>query len=809
MLKSYITIALRNLVKNKIYSFINIAGLAIGITCCFLILAHVQDELSYDKFHKDAKNIYRVALKRLYPTHTTFYAIIPHSFASVMADDYPEVEQAVRLFSNQNTNLFRYEDDKGEIHLYEENQFMLADSNFFNIFTVPIIKGDKYTALHGANNIVITEEIAKKYFGDTNPIGKIITTNQTDFKITAVCENIPENSHFDFDMIAGLGTFPFFNTLNFTGFSAYTYLKLKDNSNPALLEEKFPDMVLKYAAPQIEQSMDIAYKQYQANGHGYQYFLQNLTDIHLQSNMEAEMKVNGSLSQVYIFISISIFILLLACINFMNLATARSAERAKEVGVRKALGSLKKQLIAQFLTESVIISLLSLVLALVMISFVLPYFNNLAGKSINIDYSNINIIGGLILFSILVGLLAGIYPAFIISSFNTISVIKGQLKSGGKGTILRNGLVVFQFFISIILITGTLIVYKQMHYMQTTDLGYEKENIVVIEGIGNLGNKLETFKNELNKISGVSNVAFSSAMPGQPFFFGSSFIPEENSEALVTKTMVMDEDFQETMGIEVIEGRGFDKAFNDSASIILNEAAVKALGINNPIGSKITSRNNNPVNNVTYTIIGITKDFHFQSLKESISPLVIVSPAGQNNFGFLAVRINGTKLQNTLISIENLWKEFVRETPFKHSFFEENMKAQYISDRRFGEVFMVFASLAIIIACVGLFGLAAYTASLKTKEIGVRKVLGASIAGIILMLTGKFTKLVIIAFIMAIPITYYLMDWWLSSFAYKTEMGIFPFLVAGLSALGIAIFTVSYQSIKAAIVNPVKSLKSE
>ncbi|UZR95668.1 ABC transporter permease [Chondrinema litorale] len=809
MLKNYITIAFRNLTKNKIYSSINIVGLAIGISCCFLILAHVQDELSYDKFHKDSKNIYRVALKRLYSTHTTFYAIIPHSFAKVIEDDYPEVEKTVRLFANQNTTLFRYEDEKGELHLFEEKQFMLADSNFFDVFTVEIIKGDKNTALDGNNSIVITEETAKKYFGEVDPIGKIITSNQTDFKVSAVCENIPENSHFDFDIIAALGTFPFFNSLNFTGFSAYTYLKLKENTNPKQLEAKFPDMVLKYAAPQIEQSLGISYKEYQDKGNGYQYFLQNLGDIHLHSNLEAEMKVNGNITQVYIFISISIFILFLACINFMNLATARSAERAKEVGIRKALGSLKKQLITQFLTESIVISLVSLLIALVIISFALPYFNNLAGKTINIDFSNLNIIAGLIAFSILVGLLAGIYPAFFISSFNPIAVMKGQLNTGGKGALLRNGLVVFQFFISIILITGTLIVYKQMNYIQSTDLGYNKENIVIIEGIGNLGNKLETFKNEVNKVTGVSNVAFSSAMPGQPFFFGSSFIPEYKSEALITKTMVMDEDFQKTMGLEIIEGRGFDKAYNDSSSIILNEAALVALDIQDPIGSKITSKNNDPANNVTYTIVGIAKDFHFQSLRESISPLAILAPSGSNNFGFLAVHINNSELHSSLSDIENLWKEFENEMPFKHTFFEEDLKAQYISDKRFGEVFMVFASLAIIIACVGLFGLAAYTASLKTKEIGVRKVLGASISGIILMLTTKFTKLVLIAFVLAIPFTYYVMDWWLSSFAYKTEMGILPFLLAGTSAFGIAIITVSYQSIKAAIVNPVKSLKSE
>ncbi|MEM1134591.1 MAG: ABC transporter permease [Bacteroidota bacterium] len=809
MLKNYIKISLRSLFNNKVYAFINITGLAVGMSCCFLILAHVKDELSYDKFHKDATNIYRVALERLYPTHNTFYAIIPHSFAGVIAADYPEVEQVVRLFTNQNNDVFSYEDSQGQLHIYEEKHFMLADSNFFQVFTIPFIEGDIKTALNGANSIVITQKTAKKYFGNEMPIGKIISANQINYTVTAVCEDIPENSHFKFDLLAGIGGIPFFNTVNFTGFSAYTYLKLKENTSAKLLEAKFPDMVLKYAAPQIEQRMEVSFEQYQANGHGYRYFLQNLRDIHLYSNLEAEMRVNGNINQVYVFISISIFILILACINFMNLATARSTERAKEVGIRKALGSLKKQLVIQFLTESIVISLISLVFTMVIISFTLPYFNDLAGKQISINYSDIKLITALLLFSILVGLLAGIYPAFFISSYNTINIMKGQLRTGNKGAWLRDSLVVFQFFISIVLITGTIIVYKQMHFIQRTDLGYEKENIIVIEGADKLTDKLESFKNEISKISGVNSIAYSSSMPGKPFFFGSSFLPEGKPEAFVTKTMIIDEDFQATLGLEIIEGRGFSKAYNDSASIILNETAVKALGITNPIGAKISSRNNNPEDNITYTIIGITKDFNFQSLREEISPLTIQYRNPQNNFGFLAVSITGSSTNNIIKPIEETWKAFESTAPFKYTYFEEDLNTQYISDQRFGEIFIVFAILAIIIACVGLFGLAAYTASLKTKEIGVRKVLGASIAGIIIMLTNKFTRLVTLAFVCAIPVTYFAMNLWLSSFAFRTDMGILPFLVSGITALAIAVITVSYQAIRAAIVNPIKSLRSE
>lgn len=809
MLKNYIKIAFRNLFKNRVFTFINVAGLAIGISCCFLILAHVQDELSYDRFHKNAKNIYRIALERLYPTHHTFYAIIPHSFAEVVREDYPEVVDAVRLFTNQNTTVFRYEDEKGTVHIHEEKQFMLADSNFFKMFTVPLLKGNIESALDGPDKIVVTESIAKKYFGDIDPIGKVITANQVDYKVSAVCKDLPENSHFDFDLLAGLGSIPFFKTLNFTGFSAYTYLMLDEKADASFVESKLPETVLKYAAPQIEQSMNISYEQYQAQGHGYRYFLQNLADIHLHSNLEAEMKVNGSINQVYIFISISVFILLLACINFMNLATARSAERAKEVGVRKVMGSLKQQLIAQFLTESIVISCISLVLALVIISFALPYFNDLAGKQIELNFINIEIILGLIAFSIFVGIVSGIYPAFFITSFSIVNVMKGQFKSSNKGIWLRNGLVIFQFFISIVLIAGTLVVYRQMQYMKQTDLGYQKEEIIVLEGAGALGDKTETFKNELNKISGIMSAAVSSSMPGKPFFFGSSFRPEGKDEAFVTKVLVMDEDYQETLGLKLVEGRGFVKAFNDSTSIILNESAVKALGIVDPIGTKLTITNNNQGDNIQYTVVGIVSDFHFQSLRDEISPLAIIYPRN-NNFGFMAVRIeNNAQSQEAITAIESLWKEFQPEIPFKYTFFEEDLDAQYIADDRFGSVFFVFAILAIMIACIGLFGLAAYTASLKTKEIGVRKVLGASVLKIIFMLTGKFSILVIVAFVCAIPVIYYIMEMWLSSFAYRTSIGLMPFLLSGIIAFSIAWLTVSYQSIKAAIINPVKSLKSE
>ncbi|MBX2842738.1 MAG: ABC transporter permease [Flammeovirgaceae bacterium] len=811
MLKNYLKVALRSLNKNKVYTIINILGLSVGLACCILILLHVQDELSYDKFHKNAGNIYRVALERKYPSHSTLYAIIPHSFSKVIEADYPEVESATRLFYFPGNTVFRYEDKKGNLNIFEEKKFVQADSNFFDIFSIPLIKGNKTEVLKNPNSAVLTEETAKRYFGDKDPINQVIKTQNADFIVTGICENIPSNSHFDFDILAGIASNQFLQNLNFIGFSAYTYVVLKDKSSPAKLESKLPEMVLKYAAPQIEQNMEISYQSYQEAGNGYRYFLQNIQDIHLQSQLEAEMKVNGSMSMVYILISIALFILMIACINFMNLTTARSSERAKEVGIRKSLGSFKKQLIFQFLTESVLVSLISLVIAFVIISMVLPAFNNLVQKELVLDISHWDYILFTIVFSSFIGLIAGSYPAFVISSFSPVTILKGKIINNVKGAWLRNGLVVFQFSISIILIAGTLVINDQLKYLFEKDLGFQKSNMIIVERAFALQDKLEIFKDQVRNMAEIENIASTTLMPGNDQFFGSIFTPEGKTEAFTTKTMVIDEDFEETLGFQIVEGRDFSDNYNDSATILLNEKAVQVLGIENPIGSRLSVRQLNADVNPTYTVVGIVKNFHFQSLKDNISPLAMLSTDNPNHpqTSFLVIRSGTTEVSKILSNVETIWTQFLPEEPFTYSIFEEDLMQQYKPENTTSRVFVIFSFLAIMIGCVGLFGLAAYTASKRTKEIGVRKVLGATVFSVVFMLSKEFTKLILWAMVIAIPVAYVLMDWWLQEFPYKIELNIGVFVLSGILALIIAWLTVSYQSIKAAINNPVKSLKVE
>jgi len=817
MFKNYLKIGLRNLFKQRIYSVINILGLSIGIASCALILLHVENEYSYDQFNVKKDRIYKIGLERKYPSHITYYDIIPHSFMEVMVNDFPEVVAGTRIADFTAGGRFgvmvRYTDtDKNnEQKSFEETKILAADSNFFDMFTIKILKGDQETALKGANKMVITEETAKKYFGNEDPIGKTLNTDVGDYSVTAVCQNIPENSHFDFDFLITLSTVQFFKQPNFTGFSAHTYLELAPGASPKELAAKFPDMVDKYAGPQIEQNLNLSYKDYVAAGNGYQYILRPLTEVHLDpTNYENKMKPGGNRTYVYIFISITVLILLIACINFMNLATARSAERAKEVGIRKTMGSFRNQLIGQFLVESIVISLVSMLLALGLAYLALPYFNTLAQKHLAISLTGSMIIPAMLAFALIAGFLAGSYPAFVISSYNPVNVLKGKLYSSSRGSWLRNGLVVFQFFISIVLIVGTLGVKKQMDYMRSKSLGFDKDHILYITRANALNDKYQTFIDEIKRMPGVINVAGANSVPGLGTF-GVQFVAEGATEPLTTKAFFMDDDFAETLGFDIIEGRDFSKDFNDSLSLLLNETAVKTLNIQDPIGARLTSQGGNGQVRV-FTVVGVVKDYHFQSLRDEITPLAIfcTESNGRNNPNFVvAIKAQGKGLANLVPGVEKLFKELAPQEPFKYEFLDQSFEAQYNDDRRSGELFAVFAGLAIIIACVGLFGLAAYTAGLRTKEIGVRKVMGASVGQVVVMLSMEFTKLILVAFIIAVPIAWWGMDKWLEGFYYRTSLGIWTFLMAGGAALFISWITVSYQSIRAAIVNPVNSLRNE
>lgn len=807
MLKNYLKIAFRSLLKNKVYTVINILGLSVGLSCCILILLHVQDELSYDEFHPNKENLYRVALERIYPDHTSFYAIIPSGFSEAFKEEIPEVKKSTRLLGFPNfANIIEYEDK-----VFEENYVFFADSNFFDVFDFKLLQGDPDAQLKTPRTVILTQSTARKYFGSENPVGKTIEVNDSLNTVTGIMQDIPENSHMKFDFLSSSTNLGFIQQPSYISFSSYTYLELVPGTDPGRVEAKIPDIVKKYASGQIERNLGISYEEYTAAGNGYNYFLQPITGIHLHSNLQSEIKPNGSMVYVYIFVSIAVLILVIACINFVNLSTARSVERAREVGVRKVMGSDRSQLIRQFLTESVFISLVSLIVAVGLIQIVLPFFNNLAQKELFIDLFGSSMIGLLLLaFALAVGLLAGLYPAFYISSMKPVEVMKGKFQSNSKGGWLRNGLVVFQFSISIILISGTLVVNNQMDYIQNKRLGFDKENILVIDNIFNL-DQPEAFKQEVEKLAAVKSVGATGTMPGNNFF-GIQFQQPGKSEVLTTKGVTVDDHFIETLGINLLAGRSFSEDFDDSLNIILNESTVRALGIENPVGTRLNSTRN--VNNeqvtLTFTVIGVAENFNFESLRTAVTPLVILSSESALGFeSFLVTRMVTPNFNEAIQSIENIWKSMAPDRPFSYSFLDSDLAEMYKSEQISAKIFAVFAVLAIIIACVGLFGLAAYTAYQRTKEIGVRKVLGATVPNIVLLLSKDFARLVGIAFLIAAPVAWLAMQNWLQNFAFRIDSGIMTFIYAGLIALAIALITVSYQAISAAVVNPVQSLRTE
>lgn len=808
MLKNYLKVAYRNLVKNKVYTAINIFGLTLGFVCCILIMLFVKDELSYDKFFPNHENIHRVALERTYPDYTSFYAIIPDSYSEVFAEELKGVEESTRLFDLGGEVVIEVGDQK-----FEERYGAAADSNFFNVFEFKVLQGaTPAQALSKPNTVILTQSTAERFFKSENPIGKSLKTLGLDFEVTAVLEDLPDNSHLKFDFLFASASFPDLELENFTGFSGFNYLKLTPGMDPKSVESQIRFLVDKYASGQIERELGVSYADYTAAGNGYRYFLQPIASIHLHSNLQSEMRVNGNYLYVYIFIFIAIFILVLACINFINLATARSADRAREVGVRKAMGSDRGQIIAQFLLEALVLTFISLAVGIVLVNFALPFFNNLAEKSLVIDLDAILFaLPILVGFGVIVGLLAGYYPAFHISKLNTISILKGKLQVTGGGNWLRNGLVIFQFAIAIMLIAGTLIVNRQVDFIQSASLGFEKENVLVVERFGAQTDR-QVLKEELEKLPGVISAGISSSLPGKGTV-GIQFTKSDGAGVVTAKSFSGDDHFFETMRIQPLEGRVFDRNFNDSLSLILNEEAVQIFfGDENPIGQKLKTQTNinGQTQDVEFQVIGVVTNFNFESLHSLITPLVMYhvdNPRGRENF--LTLRFEAGQQSAVVAGLESKWETLSDGSPLSYFFLDNDLAQLYKSEQVSSEILGVFSILAILIACIGLFGLAAYTAFLRTKEIGVRKVLGASTGSIVVLLTLNFVKLIGIAFLFAIPVAWFVMGSWLESFAFRAPLDLWVFLLAGGITLFIALVTVSYQAFSAAIVNPVKSLKSE
>ncbi len=809
MLKNYLKIALRNLWKNKGFSAINIIGLSVGLATCLLIMLYVMDELSYDKYNEKADRIYRVDGDIQFGGNHFILAVAPEPMGPTLRKDFPQVEQYVR-FRNYGGFLVK----KGNENL-QEDKVVYTDSTLFNVFTLPMIAGNAKTALKDPKSVVITERIAKKYFNTTdNVVGKTLTINDTgNLKITGVIKNVPTQSHFNFDLFVSMnGSLQSWEVNNWVSNNENTYIVLKKGADPKALEAQFDAMVEKYVGPQVISLLNIKMDEFKKSGNYDRYILTPLTSIHLYSDKVAELGANGSIQYVYIFSAIAIFILLIACVNFMNLSTARSSNRAKEVGVRKVLGSLRNNLIAQFLTESILISFIALVLALLLAWALLPYFNQIANKEIGIGlFSKSWLLPSLIVLMLLVGLLAGSYPAFYLSSFQPIVVLKGKLAGGFRRSWLRSSLVVFQFWISIVLIIGTMVIYNQLNYIQNKKLGFNRKQVLVLQNTDPLGSQAKSFKDEMLKIPGVQSATMTGYLPTSDWRSDSPLFPDaslDQKRAVSTQIWTVDENYVPALGMEMAKGRNFSKQFlTDSSGIIINEAAAKLLGFADPINKPLYYLNDIKTKDIkTYHIIGVVKDFNYNSLRQTVTPLALFLG---NQTGKIALKINTTNIKGLIAQIENKWRAMVAGQPFSYSFMDEQFNNIYRAEQRISQISVTFAILAILIACLGLFGLVTYAAEQRIKEIGIRKVLGASVVNLVSMLSKDFLKLVTISALIAFPVAYWAMNKWLQDFAYRVSISWWVFAVAGFAALAIALMTVSFQAIKAAIANPVKSLRTE
>ena len=804
MFKNYFKIAFRNIKKNKSFTFINISGLAAGIVSCILILFFVRYELSYEDFQEKSDNIYRIGMEDIYPDKVRYWGWTSVKLAEVLTKEYPEVVNTTRILTEMGETQITYKETSNI-----EKKVMYADSNFFNIFTNPLIIGDPKTVLQNPNSVVITSETAQRYFDNQDPIGKTIKirnwwADDTPHIITGISECMPNNSHFHYDFLISYNSSRVSQSDNFDYTQIFNYILLQNGFDPKIFEAKLPEMVRKYEAPLIEKSRNISYDQYLACGYGTRLFLQPLKDIHLKSKLENEIEPNGNITFVYMFSIIAIFIMIIASINFMNLSTARSINRAREVGVRKALGSIRKQLIGQFLFESTILSLLALFMAIGIISLILPTFRNFTGADIQINYfENPILLPGLFIFAIFIGVLSGSYPAFFLSSFKPIVVLKGVLRPTSKGNQIRNGLVVFQFAASIALIASTLIIKNQIDFMLNRDLGYDKDHVIVLSNGQSIGLNSDVLKKEIKKNPNVISVAGSGGYPAQALHVANFKIKDSGSDETTSLfNTSIDDDFIETFKIEIVQGRSYSsKMSTDTGTIIISESAVEGFGLSNPIGKILDSFRDR-------TIIGVFKDFHFRSLHNDIGPLVLFLNRGRPS-RYFSIRVRPNDISGTLTHIKKVWDQLAMGKPFNYSFMDQDIEQFYHAETKTSQISAIFSILAILIGCLGLFGLAAFTAEQRTKEIGVRKVLGASVPKILVLLSKEYTKLVLFAFVFAVPISFYIMNNWLQSFAFRMDIAWQTFLIAGTLTLFIALITICYQVIRAANRNPVESLRYE
>ncbi len=804
MLINYIKVAYRNLIKYKSYSLINIVGLSVGLASCLLILLFVRNELSYDRFHSKASQIYQVPWRFHVGVNEFESALAPCPLAEAMLSDFPEVLAATRLYSISlyGGNVYvRYEDKQ-----YSEKNFVWADSTIFDVFDITVLTGDAKTALNSPNSVMITPETAKKYFGDVNPIGKMLKFEDgTLYKVTAIAEDLPVNSHFHFDFMASFSSLKKSRDTDWYDTAVLTYVVLPEDYPSGQLEAKLDRFSREHAEPVIKMITGLAWDEFLANGYEYTFFLEPLTQIHLYSKVENNLEPGGNIKTVYIFSAIAIIILFVACINFINLAISRSARRTREIGVRKAVGSTRMHLVVQFLIETIVLCFIAVVVALIVVVLVLPVFSQLLGRAIPFTlFQNVMFIPLLLLSVVFIGSIAGSYPALVLSSFKPALILKGKYMAGTHGGQFRNILVIFQFVASIALIIGTLVIYNQLKYFQTKELGFDKDQIVVIQNAESLTNR-EAFKNSLLTDSNIKSATFTDCVPQMRLEVKVFERPQANQNYTLI-TILSDYDFQKTYDVKMAEGRFFDKTRPaDAEGVILNKAAIKAMNIENWQQEDLYLLGRN---RTRLKIIGVFEDFHLASLHYDIKPMASVMIKERTAY-LLSVKLRGGNIQKTLKHIENQWVQYVPDQPLDYVFYDDEFGKMYKSEIQAGHVLSVFSVLAIFVACLGLFGIVSFTTMQRTKEIGIRKVLGSSVVNVVLLLIKDFLKWILVANVIAWPLAWYFMNNWLENFAYRINIGIFTFIFSGTILLAVALITISWQVIRAAQANPVDSIKYE
>ncbi len=799
--------AFRNLYKQKGYFIINVLGLAIGLTSFIFISLYVYNELSYDRFHSNYKNIYRVKVEGQMSGQELNQAITASPMARALLDDIAEVEQAVRIGKFGDWRI-RYKEKT-----FNESNLLFADSGFFKVFDFKLLEGNPDDILTQPKSIIMSKTYAKKYFGNEDPIGKTLAVESDTvfYTVKGIIEDAPENAHFHYDMIASMVTLANSRSNQWISHNHYTYILVRDGTDPAIIVQKMESFIEKYVGPQLKQIIGISIDQFKEMGNFFGYNLQALKDIHLKSNIQEELEPNGNLAYVKIFSIIALSILIIAIINFINLATAKSSSRAKEVGIKKTLGAAKQSLIYQFIGESLFLTIIAGIISTGLVSILHPNFNQLTGKIIPLYFFNDPVwIILIVILIIFVGILAGVYPAFVLAAFKPVKVLKGNVSSGAKSGWIRSILVVIQFFISIAIIIGTLVINDQLSYMQNKNLGFNKNNLLVVKRPDALKTQIEAFKQELLSNPNIIGVANSRTIPGKDYS-NNGMLKEDDAEKntfLLAQNWASFE-YAEVMGLELVKGRFFSHEYGtDSTAVIINEAAVKLLGYDDPIGKNLMQPSGPNGEFDKQPIIGVVKNFNFESLHKEIGPTALSIMPG-NWEGYLTIRLNQHNIPSAISFIEEKWNSYAQGSPFQYYFFDKEFNSLYQAERKTAQIFTVFSILAIFIACLGLLGLITYAAAVRTKEIGIRKVHGASIFIIVRLLSTEVIKLISVSTIIAWPVAYFGLQQWLNSFSDHININPFTFVSATLIALAIGWIAISFQAIKVALRNPIEALKYE